>query len=125
MANLNQKQIQARDHKGSNLLILAGAGAGKTETIAARAINIADNEGSEGLTLITFTKKAASTLKDRFEKVHGFNHHAFIGTFHSLCWQIIMKFGSSLDIDSSWGIMDQDDSLRLMRCSSGKDARII
>ena len=75
------------------------------------------------LTLITFTKKAASTLKDRFEKVHGANHHAFIGTFHSLCWRIILEFGSRLDIDSSWGIMDQDDSLRLMKmCTSGKDA---
>ena len=63
MPDLNHSQVEARDHFGSNLLILAGAGAGKTETIAARALNIAGLEGSTGLTLITFTKKAALSVK--------------------------------------------------------------
>ena len=89
---LNPKQIQARDYQGSNLLILAGAGAGKTETITARALNIAGNDGDTGLTLVTFTKKAANSLKHRFEQVRGVNHQAFIGTFHSLCWRIIIDF---------------------------------
>lgn len=118
MTELNQSQIKARDHIGSNLLILAGAGTGKTMTIAERALNIAGTEGGTGLTLITFTKKAALTLKNRFEKVQGHNHHAFIGTFHAMCWRIILDFGSKLEIDSSWAIMDQDDSLRLMKMSS-------
>ena len=123
MPDLNHSQVEARDHFGSNLLILAGAGAGKTETIAARALNIAGLEGSTGLTLITFTKKAALSLKERFEQVHGTNHNAFIGTFHSLCWRIILEFGYRLGIDASWTIMDQEDSIRLMKMnSSGVDA---
>ena len=104
MPDLNPSQIEARDHLGSNLLILAGAGAGKTETIAARALNIAGIEGSSGLILITFTKKAALSLKERFEQVQGTNHNAFIGTFHSLCWRIILEFGYRLGIDASWTI---------------------
>ena len=115
MPDLNQSQIQARDHIGSNLLILAGAGAGKTETISARALNLAGLQGSTGLTLITFTKKAALSLRERFEQVQGTNHNAFIGTFHSLCWRIILEFGYKLGIDSSWAIMDQDDAIRLMK----------
>lgn len=112
---LNPSQIRARDYQGSNLLILAGAGAGKTETITARALNIAGNDGDTGLTLVTFTKKAATALKHRFEQVRGVNHQAFIGTFHSLCWRIIIDFGQRLQMDSTWAIMDQDDSLRLMK----------
>ena len=123
MLDLNQSQIKARDYSGSNLLILAGAGSGKTETIASRALNIAGIDGDAGLTLITFTKKAALSLKTRFEKVFGTNHKAFIGTFHSLCWRIILEFGFKLGIDSSWAIMDQDDSIRLMKMNSqGVDA---
>ena len=62
MPDLNQSQVEARDHFGSNLLILAGAGAGKTETIAARALNIAGLE--ESWTHINyFYKKAALSLK--------------------------------------------------------------
>ena len=101
MTVLNQSQIRARDHEGSNLLIIAGAGAGKTQTIAARALNIAGIEGNAGLTLITFTKKAATTLKNRFEKAQGTNHNAFIGTFHSLSWRIILQYGFKLGIDAT------------------------
>lgn len=115
---LNAKQAMARDHTGSNLLILAGAGSGKTETIAARAIAALNRKGSTGLTLITFTKKAAGALRARFEKAAGSNHNAFIGTFHSLCWRIILDFGYKREIDSSWAIMDQEDSLRLMKTSA-------
>ncbi len=116
MTALNENQKRARDFHGSNLLILAGAGSGKTETIAARALKLADLGGSRGLTLITFTKKAASALQARFEEGQS-GHDAFIGTFHSLCWRIIRDHGHRLEIDGSWAIMDQADQMRLMKRS--------
>ena len=114
---LNQDQINARDHRGRNLLILAGAGAGKTETLTVRAISLALERDASTLALITFIRRAALSLRDRFENTLGREHNAFIGTFHSFGWRLILDFGPKFGIDDRWAIMDQSDSERLMRMS--------
>ncbi|WP_455430214.1 DNA helicase PcrA [Nonomuraea jabiensis] len=114
---LNPQQREAVIHHGSPLLIVAGAGSGKTRVLTHRiAYLLAEREVHPGEILaITFTNKAAREMKERIDKLVGPRSRAmWVMTFHSACMRILRREAKRLGFPSSFSIYDQADSQRLM-----------
>ncbi|WP_327093279.1 DNA helicase PcrA [Nonomuraea sp. NBC_01738] len=114
---LNPQQREAVIHHGSPLLIVAGAGSGKTRVLTHRiAYLLAEREVHPGEILaITFTNKAAREMKERIDKLIGpRSKMMWVMTFHSACMRILRKEAKRLGFPSSFSIYDQADSQRLM-----------
>jgi DNA helicase II / ATP-dependent DNA helicase PcrA len=114
---LNPQQRAAVVHQGGPLLIVAGAGSGKTRVLTHRvAYLIAERDVSPGEILaITFTNKAAGEMKDRVAALVGPRaRNMWVSTFHSMCVRILRNDGKALGLKSSFSIYDADDSRRLM-----------
>ena len=104
-------------HQGGPLLIVAGAGSGKTRVLTNRiAYLIAERDVQPGEILaITFTNKAAGEMKERVAALVGPRARSmWVSTFHSMCVRILRRDGKSLGLKSSFSIYDADDSRRLM-----------
>ncbi|MEU6716256.1 DNA helicase PcrA [Nonomuraea sp. NPDC046802] len=114
---LNPQQREAVIHHGSPLLIVAGAGSGKTRVLTHRiAYLLAERKVHPGEILaITFTNKAAREMKERIDKLVGARSKAmWVMTFHSACMRILRREAKRLGFPSSFSIYDQADSQRLM-----------
>ncbi len=114
---LNPQQRAAVVHQGGPLLIVAGAGSGKTRVLTNRvAYLIAERDVQPGEILaITFTNKAAGEMKERVAALVGPRARSmWVSTFHSMCVRILRRDGKSLGLKSSFSIYDADDSKRLM-----------
>nr|WP_090930512.1 DNA helicase PcrA [Nonomuraea jiangxiensis] len=114
---LNPQQREAVIHHGSPLLIVAGAGSGKTRVLTHRiAYLLAERKVHPGEILaITFTNKAAREMKERIDKLVGPRSKAmWVMTFHSACMRILRREAKRLGFPSSFSIYDQADSQRLM-----------
>lgn len=114
---LNAQQREAVIHHGSPLLIVAGAGSGKTRVLTHRiAYLLAERDVHPGEILaITFTNKAAREMKERIDKLVGPRSRAmWVMTFHSACMRILRREAKRLGFPSSFSIYDQADSQRLM-----------
>jgi len=114
---LNPQQREAVIHHGSPLLIVAGAGSGKTRVLTHRiAYLLAEREVHPGEILaITFTNKAAREMKERIDRLVGPRSKAmWVMTFHSACMRILRREAKRLGFPSSFSIYDQADSQRLM-----------
>jgi DNA helicase-2/ATP-dependent DNA helicase PcrA len=114
---LNPQQREAVIHHGSPLLIVAGAGSGKTRVLTHRiAYLLAERDVHPGEILaITFTNKAAREMKDRIDRLVGPRSKAmWVMTFHSACMRILRREAKRLGFPSSFSIYDQADSQRLM-----------
>ncbi|MFD1931459.1 MULTISPECIES: DNA helicase PcrA [Nonomuraea] len=114
---LNPQQREAVIHHGSPLLIVAGAGSGKTRVLTHRiAYLLAERHVHPGEILaITFTNKAAKEMKERIDKLIGPRSKAmWVMTFHSACMRILRREAKRLGYPSSFSIYDQADSQRLM-----------
>lgn len=96
---LNDKQRAAVVHRGTPLLILAGAGSGKTKTLTYKAAHLLHSGfvTPEQLLLVTFTNKAAGEMKERVKKVAG-TYLPNVGTYHSLSARILRRHGDALGI---------------------------
>jgi DNA helicase-2/ATP-dependent DNA helicase PcrA len=117
VADLNPSQRIAVEHRGGPLLIVAGAGSGKTRVLTRRIAHLlATRDAEPGQILaITFTNKAAGEMKERVaELVGGRAKVMWVSTFHSACVRILRAESSRLAVSSSFTIYDQADSLRLM-----------
>ncbi|HVS68457.1 MAG TPA: DNA helicase PcrA [Mycobacteriales bacterium] len=117
LAGLNPEQRKAVVHEGSPLLIIAGAGSGKTRVLTHRiAWLLAERNVQPGQILaITFTNKAAGEMKDRVAALVGPRARAmWVSTFHSACVRILRAEGKRLGYTSTFSIYDADDSRRLM-----------
>src|SRR5438445_7187567 len=117
LEGLNPQQRAAVLHHGSPLLIVAGAGSGKTRVLTHRiAWLLAERNVSPGQVLaITFTNKAAGEMKERVAALVGPRAKAmWVSTFHSACVRIVRAEGKRLGFSSSFSIYDADDSRRLM-----------
>ncbi len=115
--DLNPSQRAAVEHRGGPLLIVAGAGSGKTRVLTRRVAHLlATRDAQPGQILaITFTNKAAGEMKERVAELVGGRARAmWVSTFHSACVRILRSESSRLDVSSSFTIYDQADSLRLM-----------
>ncbi|MEK7134071.1 MAG: UvrD-helicase domain-containing protein [Patescibacteria group bacterium] len=115
---LNDAQKQAVLHTEGPLLIVAGAGAGKTKTITHRIAHlIEEGIAPASILAVTFTNKAAGEMRDRVrnllaDKRGGF---PFISTFHSLGVRLLREFHEEMGIPRGFSIWDRDDSLRAVK----------
>ncbi|MFF4951655.1 DNA helicase PcrA [Streptomyces chattanoogensis] len=117
LQGLNDEQKAAVVHHGSPLLIVAGAGSGKTRVLTHRIAHLlAERHVHPGQILaITFTNKAAGEMKERVEELVGPRAHAmWVSTFHSACVRILRRESKKLGFTSSFSIYDAADSKRLM-----------
>ncbi|MBI1350588.1 MAG: DNA helicase PcrA [Actinomycetales bacterium] len=117
VADLNPSQRAAVEHRGSPLLIVAGAGSGKTRVLTRRIAHLlATGDANAGQILaITFTNKAAGEMKERVAELVGGRARAmWVSTFHSACVRILRSEASRLGMTSSFTIYDAADSQRLM-----------
>ena len=117
LKGLNPQQRKAVVHQGSPLLIVAGAGSGKTRVLTHRvAYLLAERNVRPGQVLaITFTNKAAGEMKERVAALVGARARSmWVSTFHSMCVRILRADGKALGLRSSFSIYDADDSTRLM-----------
>ncbi|MEB4211914.1 DNA helicase PcrA [Mycobacterium sp. 94-17] len=119
LKDLNPQQRQAVVHEGSPLLIVAGAGSGKTAVLTRRiAYLIAERGVGVGQVLaITFTNKAAAEMRERVVRLVGNRARAmWVSTFHSTCVRILRNQASLIDgLNSNFSIYDADDSRRLLQ----------
>ena len=117
VADLNPAQRAAVEHRGTPLLIVAGAGSGKTRVLTRRIAHLlatGDAYASQILA-ITFTNKAAGEMRERVEALVGRRARAMVvSTFHSACVRILRREAQHLGMSTSFAIYDQADSLRLM-----------
>src|ERR1700712_3016940 len=114
---LNPHQRAAVVHGGSPLLIVAGAGSGKTRVLTHRiGYLLAERDATPGQILaITFTNKAAGEMKERVAALVGPRAKAmWVSTFHSMCVRVLRADGKALGLKSSFSIYDADDSRRLL-----------
>ena len=117
LEGLNPQQEEAVKHAGSALLIVAGAGSGKTRVLSNRiAYMIATGRAHHGEILaITFTNKAAAEMRERIEAlVGGRAKTMWISTFHSSCVRILRREAKNVGLNSNFSIYDSADSLRLI-----------
>lgn len=128
-SELNKSQREAVLHKDGPILIIAGAGAGKTKTIAHRVFNLI-KEGVEpkNILAITFTNKAAKEMKERIiDLIQKDAPHLledsipFVSTFHSLGVHIIKENAKAIGITRYFSILDKEDSLKAVK-SATKEA---
>ena len=114
---LNPAQREAVTHTGSPLLIVAGAGSGKTRVLTNRIAYLLGERGAHPgeILAITFTNKAAAEMRERVEALIGPRARMmWVSTFHSACVRILRREHEHLGLPSSFTIYDADDSRRLM-----------
>jgi DNA helicase-2/ATP-dependent DNA helicase PcrA len=117
LEGLNDQQRAAVTHTGTPLLIVAGAGSGKTRVLTHRIAHLMATKGAQpGQVLaITFTNKAAGEMKERVAALIGARAKAmWVSTFHSACVRILRAEHKTLGMSSSFSIYDQTDAQRLM-----------
>src|SRR3990167_7639096 len=114
--SLNDQQLKAVQQKNGSILVIAGAGSGKTRVITARIANLIINENVQphAIVALTFTNKAAKEMQERITKfLDSKKNLPFIGTFHSYCLQLLKKNQHLLDTPF-FSILDDDDQLKLL-----------
>ena len=116
LENLNKCQKEAVTYKDGPLLILAGAGSGKTRVLTTRIAYLIKecNVSPYNILAITFTNKAAKEMKERIEKLIG-KTNLIASTFHSFGVRILRENYEKLGFTSNFSIMDSDDSLTLIK----------
>src|SRR6185312_10029742 len=117
LGGLNTAQRDAVVHSGGPLLIVAGAGSGKTRVLTHRIAHLlaARHAHPGSILAITFTNKAAGEMKERVEELVGPRANAmWVSTFHSACVRILRRESKKLGFTSSFSIYDAADSKRLM-----------
>lgn len=116
--SLNPEQLLAVHHDRGPLLILAGAGSGKTRVLTHRIAYLIEekNVSPYQILAITFTNKAAKEMKERVEKTIGeLASNVWVSTFHSTCVRILRRFIEHLGYDRNFTIYDADDQKTLMK----------
>ncbi len=118
LEELNQEQKEAVTYGGGPLLILAGAGSGKTRVLTYRtAYLIQDMKVDPGkIALLTFTNKAAEEMRERVKKIgEKTGTLGFAGTFHTFCARLLREYGTNVAVEPNYVIFDSDDSEAAMK----------
>ena len=118
LESLNEAQRQAVTAPMEPLLVIAGAGSGKTRVLTHRAAWLIDVEGvsPQSLLAVTFTNKAASEMRGRIESLlHMPVNHLWIGTFHGLAHRLLRRHWADAGLPQNFQIIDSDDQLRLIK----------
>ena len=114
---LNKEQREAAEHIDGPVLILAGAGSGKTRTVTYRIADMVKEQGVSPLNILalTFTNKAAKEMKERAEALVGNDiHNLQISTFHSFSVRLLRIYGEKLGYGNNFNIYDTDDQKSLI-----------
>src|SRR4051794_31261684 len=123
LSELNEEQRAAATHAGGPLLILAGAGTGKTTTLCARvAWLVSSGVPAERLLLLTFTRRAAREMLQRARGLVPASARVLGGTFHSVAHRLVRRHASALGLPSGFGVLDAGDAadvLDLLRDEHG------
>ena len=115
---LNAEQREAVFHTEGPLLILAGAGSGKTRVLTHRIAYLIEDKGINpwNILAITFTNKAAGEMRERVDDIVGFGSESiWVSTFHSTCVRILRRHIDRLGYDNNFTIYDSDDQKTLMK----------
>ena len=119
LRNLNEQQKEAVSHLNGPLLIVAGAGSGKTRVLTSRIAHIIKTKKAfpNQILAVTFTNKAASEMRNRVssnlsKEAIGLS---WLGTFHSISAKLLRKHAKAVGLSSNFSIIDQDDQIRLIK----------
>ena len=119
LKNLNKAQKEAVLHLDGPLLIVAGAGSGKTKVLTSRIAHIIKEKKAfpNQILSVTFTNKAAKEMQNRVSKILGSaaTGLSWLGTFHSICAKLLRKHASAANLNSNFTIIDTDDQTRLIK----------
>ncbi len=119
LEDLNPSQREAAEQVEGPLLILAGAGTGKTKTLMARVAHLVQRHGvrSNEILAVTFTNKAAKEMRDRLEVTpyEVKEPLRWMGTFHSISAKLLRRHAELVDLKSNFTILDSDDQVRLIK----------
>ena len=119
LENLNEPQKEAVLHLDGPLLIVAGAGSGKTKVLTSRIANIIKEKKAfpNQILAVTFTNKAAKEMQNRVSNILGSaaTGLSWLGTFHSICAKLLRKHASAANLNSNFTIIDTDDQIRLIK----------
>ncbi len=119
LENLNEPQKEAVLHLDGPLLIVAGAGSGKTKVLTSRIANIIKEKKAfpNQILAVTFTNKAAKEMQYRVSNILGSaaTGLSWLGTFHSICAKLLRKHASAANLNSNFTIIDTDDQIRLIK----------
>jgi DNA helicase-2/ATP-dependent DNA helicase PcrA len=116
--DLNEPQREAVAHGEGPLLVLAGAGSGKTRVLTYRIAHLLASNAAQSIeiTAVTFTNKAAREMRERVESLLGRPlHGGFVGTFHRWALEVLRRFPRAADLPPGFGIADSDDQKALMQ----------
>jgi DNA helicase-2/ATP-dependent DNA helicase PcrA len=118
-SELNPEQAAAATHGDGPLLIIAGAGTGKTRTLVYRVAHLIERGvKAERILLLTFTRRAAQEMLSRAERLVGSNSkRVHGGTFHATAHRLLRRYGQAAGLAKDFTIMDQGDSADLMQLS--------
>ena len=118
LARLNEEQREAVEAVDGPLLVLAGAGTGKTRVLTTRFAHIllSGRAGPGQVLAVTFTNKAAREMRERVGAILGRPVEGlWLGTFHALCARMLRRHADLVGLSSNFTILDQDDQLRLLK----------
>ncbi len=119
LQGLNDRQLEAVECLDGPVLVLAGAGSGKTRTLTARAAHLicTGRAWPSQILAVTFTNRAALEMRQRVEKMAGLHAQTlpWMGTFHSICARILRRHAEAAGLTSQFTILDTDDQLRLLK----------
>ena len=119
LKNLNKAQKEAVTYLDGPLLIVAGAGSGKTKVLTTRIANIIKEKKAfaNQILAVTFANKAAKEMQIRVSKILGSSAIglSWLGTFHSICAKLLRKHASAANLNSNFTIIDSDDQIRLVK----------
>ncbi len=119
LKNLNKSQKDAVNYLDGPLLIVAGAGSGKTKVLTSRIANIIKQKKAfpNQILAVTFTNKAAKEMQNRVSKIlgSGATGLSWLGTFHSICAKLLRKHASAAGLNFNFTIIDTDDQMRLIK----------
>ena len=117
--NLNENQKEAVEYLNGPLLIVAGAGSGKTKVLTSRIAHIIRKHKAfpNQILAVTFTNKAAKEMQLRVSKLlrNDATGLPWLGTFHSISAKLLRKHADAVGLKSNFSIIDQDDQVRLIK----------
>ena len=119
LKNLNSAQKEAVIHTDGPLLIVAGAGSGKTRVLTSRIAHIIKEKKAfpNQILSVTFTNKAAKEMQNRVSKIikNETTGLSWLGTFHSICAKLLRRHAAAVGLNSNFTIVDTDDQVRLIK----------
>jgi len=118
LENLNKEQKEAVLHKDGPLLIVAGAGTGKTSVITSRLVYLIENKlaKSDEILAVTFTEKAAEEMEERVDRLLPFGYlDLWVSTFHSFCERILKQHAIDIGLSNNFKLLDETGAWVLIR----------